>query len=80
MRKRPDRAIIRDEWINNVVQSPVKTEVQADGRIRKWAWIPAEGRLLQVVLLEDGETVFDRSFRESRKGKSSISPIRILPL
>jgi len=71
MRKRPDRAIIRDEWINNVVQSPVKTEVQADGRIRKCAWIPAAGRFLRVVLLEDGETVhnafFDRSFRESRK-------------
>ena len=71
MRKRPDRAIIRDEWIDNAVHSPVKTEVQADGRIRKWAWIAAADRYLRVILLEDGETVhnafFDRSFRESRK-------------
>jgi hypothetical protein len=71
VRNRPDRAIIRDEWVNKAVQSPVKTEVQADGRIRKWAWIPEAGRYLRVILLEDGETVhnafFDRSFREGRK-------------
>lgn len=71
MRKRPDRRIIRDEWISYVIETPEKTEVQADGRIRKWAWISEEGKFLRVVLLEDGETVhnvfFDRSFKESRK-------------
>jgi hypothetical protein len=70
MRKRPDRATIRTEWIIHVVQFPVKTEIQSDGRIRKWAWIPEEGRFLRVILLEDGETVhnafFDRSFRENK--------------
>ena len=71
MRKRPDRRIIRDEWITYVIQTPEKTEVQSDGRIRKWAWIPEQGKFLRVVLLEDGETVhnafFDRSFKESPK-------------
>jgi hypothetical protein len=71
VRKRPDRAIIRDEWIEHAVHSPVKTEMQTDGRIRKWVWIPAAGRFLRVIMLEDGETVhnafFDRSFRENRK-------------
>jgi hypothetical protein len=70
MRKRPDRAIIRDEWISQVIQRPEKSEVQADGRIRKWAWITKEGKFLRVILLEDGETVhnvfFDRSFKEKR--------------
>jgi hypothetical protein len=69
MRKRPDRAIIKDEWITRVVQSPVKTEVQSDGRIRKWAWIREESKFLRVILLEDSETVhnafFDRSFKEN---------------
>lgn len=69
MRKRPDRAIIKDEWITQVVQSPVKTEVQSDGRIRKWAWIREESKFLRVILLEDSETVhnafFDRSFKEN---------------
>jgi len=69
MRKRPDRAIIKDEWITQVVQSPVKTEVQSDGRIRKWAWIREESKFLRVILLEDSETghnaFFDRSFKEN---------------
>jgi hypothetical protein len=71
IRRRPDRAIILEQWIEHAIRSPVKTEVQADGRIRKWAWITAVGRYLRVILLEDGETVhnafFDRSFTESPK-------------
>ena len=66
VRKRPDRATIRDEWIIYVVEHAEKTEVQSDGRVRKWARIPEAGKMLRVVLLEDGETVhnafFDRSF------------------
>jgi hypothetical protein len=71
VRKRSDRAIIREEWILNVIQSPVKTEVQSDGRIKKWGWIPKEAKFLRVILLEDGETVhnafFDRSFKEKQQ-------------
>ena len=67
MRRRPDRAPIRDEWIERAVQSPVGEYVQADGRIRRWALVPEmEGRYLRVVLLPDGHTVhnafFDRGF------------------
>ena len=67
MRRRPDRAPIRDEWIERAVQSPVREYVQADGRIRRWALVPEmEGRYLRVVLLPDGQTVhnafFDRGF------------------
>jgi len=67
-RKRPDRMRIKDRWIEFVINKAVKTEVQSDGRIKKWAKITEEGKYLRVVLLEDGETVhnafFDRSFRE----------------
>jgi hypothetical protein len=67
MRQRPDRAMIRLEWIQHVVEYPVKEVVQQDGRIRRWAPIQEmDGRCLRVVLLADGETVhnafFDRSF------------------
>jgi len=67
LRTRPDRAAIRDEWIELAIRSPLKQSVQADGRIRRWAQIPeAEKRYLRVVLLADGETVhnafFDRRF------------------
>ena len=68
MRVRPDRAAIRDDWIAQVVAAPVREQVQADGRIRRWASIPeAEGRFLRVILLPDGMTVhnafFDRGFK-----------------
>jgi hypothetical protein len=67
IRVRPDRAIIRSDWIEHVVQHPVREVIQADGRSRRWAPIQEmQGRYLRVVLLADGETVhnafFDRSF------------------
>lgn len=68
-RQRPDRAVIQDEWIERVIQNPLREEIQADGRIRRWARIAEmENRVLRVILLEDGETVhnafFDRNFKE----------------
>jgi len=67
MRIRPDRAIIQDEWIQRVIDHPVKEQIQKDGRIRRWARIAEMGgRYLRVILLPDGQTVhnafFDRSF------------------
>ena len=67
LRFRPDRAAIREEWIERTIRNPVKEAVQADGRIRRWAQVPEmENRYLRVVLLADGETVhnafFDRRF------------------
>ena len=68
VRARPDRAMIRDEWITGVIERPVREAVQADGCIRRWALIPeAGGRALRVILLPDQLTVhnafFDRTFR-----------------
>ena len=68
MRKRPDRAKIKEDWIKSVITEPEKVEIQSDGRIRKWAKISEAGKYLRVILLEDGETVhnafFDRSYKE----------------
>lgn len=66
-RRRADRKWIETAWIERVGDVPELEEVQADGRIRRWARIPEAGnRYLRVVLLEDRETVhnafFDRSF------------------
>ena len=68
-RMRPDRAIIQDEWIEQVIHSPEKQIIQNDGRIRLWARIAEYGyRALRVVLLEDGKTIhnafFDRDYHE----------------
>ena len=68
MKKRSDRAKIKEKWIKTVIENPIKTEIQSDGRIRKWAKITEVDKYLRVILLEDGETVhnafFDRSFKE----------------
>jgi hypothetical protein len=67
VRRRRDRAVIREAWITRVVAHPEHERIQADGRIRRWARIAENGgRWLRVVLLADGETVhnafFDRGF------------------
>jgi len=67
IRNRPDRAMIREEWIERAIRRPMREVVQTDGRIRRWVQVPeSENRFLRVVLLPDGETVhnafFDRRF------------------
>ena len=67
-RTRSDRTVIKDSWIQYVINNPEKTQIQTDGRIRKWAKIEETNKYLRVILLEDGETIhnafFDRSFKE----------------
>ena len=67
IREKLDRRRIKIEWIEDTIENPVHTEVQSDGRIRKWKKIEEEDKFLRVILLEDGETVhnafFDRSFK-----------------
>ena len=68
VRERPDRAMIRLEWIEYVIKHPEKEAAQQDGRIRRWARITAmDGRALRVILLPDGETVHNAFFDRSVK-------------
>jgi len=68
-RAKPDRARIRLERIEQVVNNPIRRELQMDGRIGLWGYIEEEGRFLRVILLDDSRTVhnafFDRGFREN---------------
>jgi len=62
------RAYLRLEWIEAVLRTPAHREIQPDRRLRLWGYIPALGRWIRVVTLEDGETVHnafpDRNFQE----------------
>lgn len=65
LRKRP---YIQREWCVRIVASPLRREIQPDGRIRHWGAVPQlGGRVLRVVTLEDGETIHnpfpDRDFK-----------------
>ena len=67
-RQRPDRAIIRDEWIQRVIDHRVKETIQKDGRIRRWAPIAEmDGKFLRVILLPDRETVHNAFFDQAPK-------------
>lgn len=68
LRKRP---YLRVEWIEATLATPICTDVQEDGRIRRWLRVELDdGKeyMLRVVTLADGETVhnafFDRSYKE----------------
>ena len=57
-RNRPDRAFISLDWIQRVIDDPVREELQQDGRIRRWGRVAElDGKYLRVILLPDGETV-----------------------
>ena len=55
LRKRP---YLRIEWCLAIISSPVTREVQPDGRIRFWGYIPEyPGKAIRVVTLADGTTL-----------------------
>lgn len=66
LRKRP---YIKREWCEQAIENPVRREMQSDGRIRQWIFVPGLGKYLRVVTLEDGETILnafpDRNFRSN---------------
>ena len=67
-RNRADRSCIKEEWIQNAIDNPLRTEAQKDGRIRKWIYVKEIDKYLRIILLSDGVTVhnafFDRSCQE----------------
>jgi len=67
LRKRP---YLRREWCERALREAIHREVQPDGRIRHWIFIPELGKHLRVVTLKDGETIHnafpDRGFKEAQ--------------
>ena len=51
------RPYICMEWCELAMQNPVRREIQDDGRIRYWLFVPELDKYLRVVTLEDGVTV-----------------------
>jgi hypothetical protein len=57
------------KWVKLALEKPDYKEIQADGRIRYWVYVPDLGKYLRVVTLSDGKTVHnafpDRNFKQS---------------
>ena len=66
------RPYLKMEWIEYVLINPLHTEIQSNGRIRRWAYISALGKYLRVITESDGETVHnafpDRGFSPKDAG------------
>ena len=45
----PRRPYLKTEWIEYVLENSIRTEVQTNGRVRRWAFIPELGKHLRVV-------------------------------
>ena len=62
------RRYIKKEWCEMAISTPVKKEIQENGRIRYWIFIEEIGKYLRVVTLSDGVTIHnafpDRGFSE----------------
>ncbi|MFM9957477.1 MAG: hypothetical protein ACKVZJ_05345 [Phycisphaerales bacterium] len=52
------RPYLTESMILFVMQAPIRRALQSDGRVRLWGQPPElSGRVLRVVLLDDGATV-----------------------
>jgi hypothetical protein len=61
------RPYLKTEWIELVLSDPLRTQIQDNGRVRRWGFIAEAGKYLRVVTEPDDETVhnafFDRRFK-----------------
>lgn len=53
------------EQATSVVDNPVRSVVQGDGRIRYWGYVAELGHYIRVVVEPDGETILT-TFIDSR--------------
>ncbi len=51
-RQQPDRKDIKVEWIQRVLDSPLQTEIQTDGRKKLWGRIEEVDKYLRVACLK----------------------------
>ena len=61
------RPYLKADWIEQGLSDPIRTQVQPNGRVRRWGFIAEAGNYPRVITEPDGEAIhnafFDRRFR-----------------
>jgi hypothetical protein len=62
------RSYLKKEWCIQVIENPIRVEVQSDNRVRFWGKVDGLGeRILRVITLADRVTIHnafpDRGFK-----------------
>ncbi len=61
------RPYIKLEWCQAALSNPLRWEIQPDGRIRHWIFVPELNKHSRIVTLDDGVTLHnafpDRRFK-----------------
>lgn len=63
-RRSRSRHALTLEQVEEALRHEIEREIQEDGRIRVWAYLEEVGKCVRIILLPDGETVFN-AFRDS---------------
>jgi len=63
------RSFLKRDWAIKVIENPLNSEEQPDGRVRYWGRIEEfDDKVFRVVVLADGRTILnmfpDRSFKQ----------------
>ncbi|TAL69987.1 MAG: hypothetical protein EPN82_05055 [Bacteroidetes bacterium] len=63
----PKRPYITVDMIEEILENPVRVELQDDKRMKLWGFSSKYNKYIRIVMLEDGETIhtafFDRNFK-----------------
>lgn len=74
IKKHPEADLYRDR-LQKALSEYEAFYTQANGRTRRWIFIPEEDRYMRVVVEPDGETIhdafFDRNFTRRMKQKGA---------
>lgn len=63
----PKRQYLSAELISEIINNPLKMEIQEDGKIKIWGFSSKHNKYIRIILLDDCETIhtgfFDRNFK-----------------
>lgn len=64
-----EREYLSVELCESIIKKNLYSEIQSDGRVRYWGYVPEYDKYLRVVVEPDGETILTAHFERNFKNK-----------